>query len=71
MIADATGLPCVTLEADEGPAYGAALLAGVGLGIWNSVEEACAQTVRLRHRIEPRAVDYGAAYQRYRELGRR
>lgn len=71
MIADASQLPCVTLEADEGPAYGAALLAGVGLGVWASVEEACAQTIKTKHRVDPQPVDYAEAYGRYRELGRR
>jgi xylulokinase len=41
------------VEADEGAAYGAALLAGVGGGAWTSVDEACAATVRVRAVIEP------------------
>jgi xylulokinase len=35
-----------TVEADEGAAYGAALLAGVGAGVWPSVDEACDRLVR-------------------------
>lgn len=65
MLADATGLTCATLGADEGPAYGAALLAGVGMGVWPSVEAACAATVRERGRIEPSAATYRDAYARY------
>jgi xylulokinase len=34
------------LEADEGAAYGAALLAGVGAGVWPSVDEACDRVVQ-------------------------
>jgi len=44
-----------TIEAEEGAAYGAALLAGVGGGVWSSVDEACERTVRVRERIEPDA----------------
>jgi xylulokinase len=40
-------------EAEEGAAYGAALLAGVGSDIWASVEAACAATVRVAEHIEP------------------
>lgn len=43
------------LEAEEGAAYGAALLAGVGAGAWASVDEACAQTVRIAKRVQPEA----------------
>lgn len=39
-----TGFPCVALRSNEGPAYGAALLAGVGVGVWSSVEAAVAET---------------------------
>jgi xylulokinase len=41
------------VEADEGAAYGAALLAGVGVGTWSSVDQACGAAVRVRERIEP------------------
>jgi len=41
------------LEAEEGAAYGAALLAGVGAGVWSSVDEACSQAVRVSQQIQP------------------
>jgi xylulokinase len=41
------------VAAEEGAAYGAALLAGVGGGVWSSVDEASAQTVRVASRVEP------------------
>jgi len=65
MLADATGLTCATLEADEGPAYGAALLAGVGVGVWPSVASACAATIRERGRVEPGEASYAEAYARF------
>ncbi|HLK15527.1 MAG TPA: xylulokinase [Fimbriimonadaceae bacterium] len=68
MIADVFRLPCVTLESDEGPAFGAALLAGVGIGTFPSLVAACQATIRIKDRIEPRGVDYAEALLRYRSL---
>jgi xylulokinase len=41
------------VEAEEGAAYGAALLAGVGSGNWPSVDAACAAVVRVTQRVIP------------------
>jgi xylulokinase len=51
--ADVFGMPVSVLQAEEGPAYGAALLAGVGVGAWPTVDKACETTVRVSKRIEP------------------
>jgi xylulokinase len=51
--ADVYGMPVDLVEAEEGPAYGAALLAGVGTGVWPSVESACEAAVRVAKRVEP------------------
>ncbi len=59
------------VQAEEGAAYGAALLAGVGGGLWKSVDDACAEVVRVVDRIEPdaRAVKVlEPLYRSYREL---
>ena len=45
----------VTLETQEGSAYGAALLAMVGAGAFTSEPEACRETVREVDFISPRA----------------
>ena len=67
--ADVYGQPVELLEAEEGGAFGAALLAGTGVGAWPSVEAACAATVRVAEVIEPRHVDVMAkAYQEYRRI---
>jgi xylulokinase len=50
---DDYGVPVGLLEVEEGPAYAAALLAGVGVGNWSSVEDASDATVRVSQRIEP------------------
>ena len=41
------------VDAEEGAAYGAALLAGVGAGIWASVDAACIAVVRVAKKIRP------------------
>jgi xylulokinase len=41
------------VEAEEGAAYGAALLAGVGGGAWATVQEACDSVVRVALRVKP------------------
>jgi xylulokinase len=53
--ADIYGMPVELIEADEGGAYGAALLAGVGSGNWPSVEVACESAVRVAKRVKPNA----------------
>ncbi|MCC7491068.1 MAG: xylulokinase [Fimbriimonadaceae bacterium] len=44
--ADVFGLPISTINIDEGAALGVALLAGVGTGVWPSVDAACAAIIR-------------------------
>jgi xylulokinase len=51
--ADVYGREVEVLEADEGAAYGAAILAGVGAGVWPSVDAACDAVVRVAGRVEP------------------
>ena len=51
--ADVYGMPVELIEAEEGAAYGAALLAGVGVGTWTSVDSACDQAVRVASRVDP------------------
>ncbi|MCC6728323.1 MAG: xylulokinase [Chthonomonadales bacterium] len=62
--ADITGFPHVTINVDEGPALGVALLAGVGAGVWPSVEAACAAVIRVEKATEPCTVNR-AAYDRF------
>lgn len=51
--ADVFGHEVEIVEAEEGAAYGAAILAGVGSGIWNSVDEACTAVVRVAQTVKP------------------
>jgi len=67
--ADVYGHAVELLEAQEGGAFGAALLAGTGVGAWASVEEACSSTIRSREVVAPRHQDVmAAAYQQYRRI---
>lgn len=70
MLADLFERPCVTLVCDEGPAYGAAILAGVGAGVWPTVQDACAAVIKIKSRVEPGGNAYEEAYRRYRSLYR-
>jgi xylulokinase len=59
------------LAAEEGAAYGAALLAGVGAKFWASVDEACDAVVKVQQRVrpDPDAVKALAIqYERFRRL---
>jgi xylulokinase len=51
--ADVFGQKVVTLNAEEGPAYGVALLAAVGAGAFKNVEEACSATIRVVKETTP------------------
>jgi xylulokinase len=53
IIASVLGLPLEHTEADEGAAYGAALLGGVAGGVFPDVETAIARCVRPVGRVEP------------------
>jgi len=63
--ADIYGREVEILAAEEGAAYGAALLAGVGVGTWSSVDEACARAVRVAARVEPEAPASALMNKRY------
>lgn len=59
------------LTAEEGGAFGAALLAGVGAGHWTSLDDACGQAIEVAQRIEPDAEDvaiYRDGYAHWRKL---
>jgi len=67
--ADVYGQPVELLEAEEGGAFGAALLAGTGVNAWPSVEAACAATIRISQTIAPQnAAAMDEAYRQYRKI---
>jgi len=69
--ADVYNTPIVLTNATEGPAYGVALLAGVGTGVWNSVEEACRSCIKQTEKVNPNrksAAIYEPFYRTYDRL---
>jgi xylulokinase len=68
---DVYGYPAEIVEAEEGAAYGAALLAGVGGGVWKSVDDACDAVVRVKSRFAPdpaASATLAASYEKFRAL---
>ena len=71
IVASVLGLPLERTEAEEGAAYGAALLGAVEEGVFADAHEAVAATVRIRDRVEPDPgwqAAYEDGYARYRRL---
>jgi len=70
MLADVFNTPIVTVNVTQGAAYGAALLAGVGVGAYADVSAACQTAVRVTGQNDPgpAATIYADYYPRYRAL---
>ncbi|MGD2049943.1 MAG: xylulokinase [Chloroflexota bacterium] len=71
LIANVLGSELVTVNTTEGAAFGAALLAGVGAGLYGSVPEACQATIQVTGRTVPdegATADYQGYYARYQAL---
>ncbi len=73
ILADIFVTDVYTMQSDEGPAFGAALLAGVGAGIYGSVEEAVDQTVKVGRKTSPdekNSETYASIYPLFQSLYR-
>ena len=71
MLADVYGCPVKTVVSKEGPALGAAILAGVGAGLYPSVQDACHAMIRTNPAQQPdpeASARYEPFYQLYRSL---
>jgi xylulokinase len=64
ILADTMGCELVTVNVTEGACYGAALLAGVGSGLWASVNDACDSTIKVLTTTQPQP----GHVNRYQEL---
>ncbi|MDR7869299.1 MAG: xylulokinase [Tissierellaceae bacterium] len=53
MMADIYGCSVNSVNSDQGAALGAAILAGVGAGVFSSVEEGCAKLVTIKDKCNP------------------
>ncbi len=71
ILADVFGVELTTVNVTDSTAFGAALLAGVGSGVYTDVPEACAATIRIVDRTQPIAAvqtAYNNYYQVYHSL---
>jgi len=71
MQADIFNTSISTINSNEGPALGAAILAGVGAGIYSNVPEACEAIIKLTNTQEPIEENvrvYNQYYEVYAEL---
>ena len=71
MMADIFGMPVATVQNTEGPALGAAILAGTAAGLYESVPEACDRMIRQAEPLLPdvaRSASYEPFYQLYTSL---
>ncbi|MEG1775393.1 MAG: xylulokinase [Clostridia bacterium] len=67
MLADIFACPVCIAQNSEGPALGVAILAGVGVGLYPSVREACDQMIRVSSQQEPNP-EHAAQYQKNYEF---
>jgi len=71
IMADVLNVEVKKVNSDDGPAYGAAILASVGYGLYDSVDEACRTMIKVTDTICPikEKVDlYSLRYNKYRQL---
>jgi xylulokinase len=69
ILADVLNVELVTVNTTEGAAYGAALLAGVGAGVWPDVPAACDQLLQITGSTSPRQPEiYDKLYPYYQGL---
>jgi xylulokinase len=69
--ADVYGHEIEIVEAEEGAAYGAAILAGVGAKCWANVDQACDAMVRVAKRVSPdveNSAEMQKGYQVYKRI---
>jgi xylulokinase len=71
ILANIFGVELVTVTSEEGAAYGAALLAAVGDGVWSGVPAACRQVIQITGSTSPQSDQvplYNRQYALYRDL---
>ena len=71
ILADILEAELVTVNTTEGAAFGAALLAGVGAGVWPEVDTACAKTIVVNDHVSPQRDSrdrYRSLYEQYKNL---
>lgn len=71
ILADIFNIEVELINETEGPAYGAAILAAVGAGLFKDVNEACSKLIKVSGSLKPNAYvqeQYSKSYSIYRSL---
>ena len=71
IVADIFEVPVDLLEVEEGPAYGAAMLAGVGVGLFESLQEVDEKLIKVKSTVKPKQPNsekYRQLYQVFKSL---
>ena len=68
--ADVYGMEVESVAAEQGAAYGAAILAGVGAGAWPSVDKACESAVRVAGVTRPDPKNLSVMEEQYKQYRR-
>ena len=71
IIANVMDLKVDVIESEEGPGYGAAILAAVGCGVFSSVQEASGKLVKVTGTVEPEKAlveKYEERYQKFKKI---
>ncbi len=69
--ADMTGIPFVTLQSREATCLGAAILAGIGCGLFHDFKDGCNKLVRLKKKYIPdisHQLEYQKVFEKYIKL---
>ncbi len=71
MIADIMNIDVITIEIEEGPALGAAILAMVGAQVYATVEDACKNIIKTKALFKPNAENadiYKIKYKKFKQI---
>ena len=71
IIANVLNIKIDSIESEEGPGYGGAMLAAVGCGEYSSVEEAAGKLVKIVDTVKPEpelAAKYEEKYQKFAKI---
>lgn len=71
IIADVLNVKVKKVNTDDGPAYGAAILASVGFGLFKSVNDACDNLIKVTNTLYPnnkKVSFYNEKYNKYKQI---
>jgi xylulokinase len=66
--ADMTGKNIAILENNETACLGSAILAGVGVGVFDDVASVCKKLVKIKKIYTPSNIDYSECYKRFCDM---